>query len=118
METPQLEQHSAAASALAAREMNAPMPRGIVIAVNAERAVFAIETEDGQCAVFWQHFGPDIQPGDILEGAVAAHGTRVLLHSDGPCAAVADSGPVTREEALARVRNGLAAGGLRPPGSF
>src|SRR4051812_33858479 len=107
METPQLEQHSAAASALAVREMSAPMPRGMVTAVNAEQAVFAIETEDGQCAVFWQHFGPDIQAGDILEGAVAAHGTRVLLHSDGPCAAVADSGPVTRAEALDRVRGGV-----------
>ena len=105
METPQLEPRRAAASAPSAPKMNQPMPRGIVIAVHAARGVFAIETDDGQCAVFCQHFGPDIQAGDILEGAVVSRGTQVLLHMDGPCAAVGDSGPVTREEALARVRD-------------
>ena len=105
METPHLERHPVAANAPAARKMNGPMPRGIVSAVNPARAVFAIETDDGQCAVFCQHFGPDIQAGDILEGAVVSRGTQVLLHMDGPCAAVGDSGPVTREEALARVRD-------------
>ncbi|APW37605.1 hypothetical protein RD110_10750 [Rhodoferax koreense] len=80
------------------------MTKGIVIAADAARGVFAIETGEGQCAVFCQYAGPPVQAGDILEGAVISRGTRVLMHMDGLCAAVGDSGPVTREEALARVR--------------
>ncbi len=81
------------------------MPKGIVIAVDAARQVFAVETDDGRCAVFCQHFGPCVQPGDILEGPVMSRGTQMLVHRDGACAAVGDSGPVTRPEALARVRD-------------
>lgn len=80
------------------------MNKGIVIAADPARGVFAVETNDGQCAVFCQYAGPAVQAGDILEGAVVSRGTRVLMHTDGLCAAVGDSGPVTREEALARVR--------------
>lgn len=94
----------AAPSTLPKDEKNGSMSKGIVIAVDTQRGVFAIETDDGQCAVFCQHFGPPIQAGDILEGAVISRGTRVLVHMDGMCAAVGDSGPVTRDEALARVR--------------
>lgn len=77
--------------------------RAIVIAVAPDRAVFALETQDGVCAVFCQHAGPLVQVGDILSGAVTARGARMLLHPDGSCAAVGDSGPLSRPEALALV---------------
>ncbi len=75
--------------------------RAIVIAADVKRTSFVLETEDGICAVFCQHTGPVVQTGDILEGAVTARGVRVLSHADGSCCVVGDSGPVSRDEALA-----------------
>ena len=76
------------------------MTRAIVIAVDAARGVFAVQAEDGPCAVFCQHAGPAVQPGDIVEGAVISRGARILGHVEGMCAAVGDSGPIGRDEAL------------------
>jgi hypothetical protein len=99
------------------------MTRGIVIAVDASRSTFAVETQEGVCAVFCQHAGPVVQAGDILEGPVISRGTRILGHVDGMCAAVGDSGPVSREEALAYLQasapcaNGFERGDDRGPGA-
>jgi hypothetical protein len=79
------------------------MGKGIVIAVDPKRRAFAVETEDGTCAVFCQHFGPVVEAGDIVEGAVVARGTQRLLHDEGMCAVVGDSAPLARQDALVRI---------------
>ncbi len=75
--------------------------RAIVVAADVQRGTFVLETEEGVCAVFCQHSGPLVQTGDMLEGAVTSRGVRVLCHEDGSCRVVGDSGPVSRDEALA-----------------
>ena len=69
------------------------------------RAFYLVEDVGGM-AVLRRHDhradpGPPVQVGDILGGAVSARGTCLLAHPAGTCAAVGDSGPLSREEALA-----------------
>lgn len=80
--------------------------KGIVIATDRARAVFAVETEGGRCAVFCQHSGPAVGAGDVVDGAVLSRGTQMLAHRDGICGVVGDSGPLSRQEALARIDAG------------
>jgi hypothetical protein len=85
------------------------MGRGRVIAVDRERSVFVVCHEAGEthrCAVFCQHDGPELSSGDILEGDILARGTRALVHRNGICRAVGDSGPVPLEKALEIVGHG------------
>jgi hypothetical protein len=71
----------------------------IVIFVATSRGAFAVEAQDGRCAVFCQSAGPPVLAGDVLEGEVLARGARLLRHADGWCAVVGDSGPVSRKQA-------------------
>ena len=77
------------------------MTPAIVISVAQDRGAFVVETREGRCAVFCQSAGPTVRAGDVLEGPVLARGSRQLQHADGTCAVVGDSGPVSREDALA-----------------
>lgn len=77
------------------------MTSAIVISVAGNRSSFAVESCEGQCAVFCQHAGPQVSPGDVLHGAVLSRGARRLQHADGICAVVGDSGPVSRADAFA-----------------
>lgn len=77
------------------------MTPAIVISVAEDRGAFVVETEEGRCAVFCQSAGPTVRAGDVLEGAMLSRGARWLQHADGSCAVVGDSGPVSREQALA-----------------
>lgn len=79
--------------------------KGIVIAVDAAGNVFAVESADGVCAVFARQSGPAICAGDLLEGALLDAGQQDLKHGEGVCTAVGHSGPITRQRALALVRN-------------
>lgn len=83
--------------------------RGIVIAVDPDRGLFAVQAEDGRCAVFCQHAGPRVQAGDMLNGQVISRGARVLKHADGVCSAVGDTGPITRHDALTRIVGSMSA---------
>lgn len=73
--------------------------RAIVVFVAAHRKAFAVQAEDGRCAVFCQHAGPHVHAGDVLEGPVLSRGSRILQHPEGACAVVGDSGPVSRARA-------------------
>ena len=75
-----------------------------MIAANPERALFVCETRDGVCALFVQLDGPIVQTGDILEGAVSGRGAQTLGHVEGLCSVFGESGPLTRDEAMARAR--------------
>jgi hypothetical protein len=97
------------AVASASVECEATSARAIVIAVHPGRSLFAVQAPDGRCAVFCQHAGPTVRAGDLLSGPVIARGARILEHADGLCSAVGDTGPISREQALALV-GGIQAG--------
>lgn len=84
------------------------MLQAIVIAVAPDRAVFAVEDRGGLCAVFCQHSGPMVRPGDVLQGDVLARGARRLQHQQGVVGAVGDTGPLSRAQALALLASGSA----------
>lgn len=77
--------------------------RGIVIAIDPARGVFAVQTRDGPCAVFCRQQGVDVRAGDLLDGALLDARADKLAHADGMCEVTSGSGPLTRSEALARV---------------
>jgi hypothetical protein len=79
------------------------MARGIVIAVDPAMGTFAVETEDGQCAVLTLGAGPPLQAGDVVEGDLTAKGWRGLLHEKGEMSVEGTTGPIPLEEALTRV---------------
>lgn len=86
------------------RQNHGTHAKGIVIAMDHERRIFAVQTQDGQCATFSQRAGPLVRAGDLLEGALLEKHADALLHMDGACAVAGGSGPLTRAEALALVR--------------
>ena len=75
-----------------------------VVAVNRVKRVFALETDDKQCAVFCTVSGPEVRTGDIIEGDAIGLGVRALHHRRGALQAVG-AGPTTLAEAL-RIVNG------------
>jgi hypothetical protein len=79
------------------------MTNAIVIAVAADRMTFAVETEDGTCAVLLRRDGPAVDAGDVVSGSVTARGPQLLRHEAGACAVDGQSGPISREEALAQM---------------
>lgn len=79
------------------------MNKVIVIALAADRRCFAVENEAGVCAVFALPDDEAVMPGDILCGAVAFPGAQVLGCAGRELPVTGRSGPLTRQQALARL---------------
>lgn len=71
-----------------------------VIAVDKRRGVFAVDLANGKAAVFYQHFGPNVEVGDLLSGSVEGKGSRTLGHPNGTCRVLGDTGLISIEEAI------------------
>lgn len=68
--------------------------RAIVVLVNRGTGKFAVQTDDGRCAVFSQFGGVSVAKGQVLAGPVLQRGVRRLRAERETVEALGDSGPV------------------------
>jgi uncharacterized protein YigE (DUF2233 family) len=85
------------------------MKSGVVIAVNLKRALFAVQIQDGECAVFRQRQGPLLLVGDKLKGNFSPNSCDDFSHRDGICQVSEQSGRLTLKQALGVVNGGVRA---------